>query len=194
MRDQRCRRGVLQLGGGDVAGGFASGLGDLQQRRLILAVHVHAERAVIGFHPGGPGGGGGGGVGHVVRLVGFPVQRVMGVLSGQRQGVDALEVTACAFGVVARGGDLGIPHAVADQQDHVFRRFVRQRRLQRVGLIAGQTAGAARFDEVAARGAIGQAIGIGRGFHRDGGGTEQGGQYGAGDQGYSRLHGVSSLS
>ncbi len=38
----------------------------------------------------------------------FLIQRVVGV-PGQRQSVDALEVTACAFGVVTRGGDLGTP-------------------------------------------------------------------------------------
>ncbi|MNH41858.1 hypothetical protein D3C79_1034360 [compost metagenome] len=52
MRNLSGRRGVLQLGGGDVAGGFTRRLGDFQQRRLVLAVDVNAQRAVIGFYAG----------------------------------------------------------------------------------------------------------------------------------------------
>ncbi|MNJ74517.1 hypothetical protein D3C77_714590 [compost metagenome] len=90
----------------------------------------------------------------------------MGVLAGQRQGIDPFEVTACAFGIVTCASDFRIAHAVADQQDHVFSGFIRQRRLQCSGLIACQTACTAGFGNIATSRAVGGLIII-----SEGGGT-----------------------
>ncbi len=135
MGEQGGGGGVLQLGGGDVAGGLAVELGQLQQVAVRLFVDIHADRAVVRLDPGGPGGGGGGGIGHVVRQAAVLVQGVVGVLAGQRQRIDTLEVAARAARVVARHGDLGVAHAVADQQDHVLRLLLRQRLLQGLGQV-----------------------------------------------------------
>ncbi len=141
--------GVLQLGGGDVAGGLAVELGQLQQVAVRLFVDIHADRAVVRLDPGGPGGGGGGGIGHVVRQAAVLVQGVVGVLAGQRQRIDTLEVAARAARVVARHGDLGVAHAVADQQDHVLRLLLRQRLLQGLGQVLLDAPCAAVFAEFA---------------------------------------------
>ena len=86
--EQRGRRGVLDLRCGDVAGGEALVLGEFEDRLLRFALDVDAERAVVGLGAGGPSGGAGGRVGDVVGLA-VLVQRVGGVRTRQREGVDA---------------------------------------------------------------------------------------------------------
>jgi len=53
--------------------------------------------------------------------MGFLVQRIMRVLAGRRQRIDAFKEAACAFSIVACGGDFRIAPAVADQQNNAFR-------------------------------------------------------------------------
>ncbi|MNZ79835.1 hypothetical protein D3C78_984490 [compost metagenome] len=81
---------------------------------MIFFVNIDAQRAVIGFNPGGPGSCRSRRVGHVIRLAGFFVQRVMGILAGQRQRIDPFKETACTLSVIARSGNFRIAHAVAD--------------------------------------------------------------------------------
>ena len=60
VRDLDRRGRVLDLGGGDVAGGDAGGLGELDQARMRAAVDIDPDRAVGGLGPDRPGGAGGG--------------------------------------------------------------------------------------------------------------------------------------
>lgn len=65
------RGGVLQLGGGNVAGGQPRRFRQLEDGLMRILMNIDAQRAVISLHAGGPGGGGGRRVGHVVRFPGF---------------------------------------------------------------------------------------------------------------------------
>lgn len=44
----------------------------------------------------------------------------MGVLSGDGQCVESLEISACALGEVAGSGDFGVAHAITDEKDYVL--------------------------------------------------------------------------
>ena len=91
---------------------------------MIFFMDIHAQRAVIAFHAGGPGRCGSGGVGDIIRLAGFLIQRIMGVLAGQRQRVNAFKEAARPFCIISRGGDFRIAHSVANQQNNIFSRFI----------------------------------------------------------------------
>ena len=82
MRYQRRGGGVLQLGGGNVAGSQPRRFRQLKDGLMRILMNIDAQRAVISLHAGGPGGGGGRRVGHVVRFPGFFIQRIMRVLPG----------------------------------------------------------------------------------------------------------------
>lgn len=126
MRHQRGRRGILQFCGRDVAGGFTGCFRQFKQRDLICAVDIDANRAVIGFRAGGPGGGRRGRIRYVVWLVRFLVQRVMGVLAGERQRINTGKEAAGPHRLIACRGDFGIAHAIANQQDDILRRAIAQ--------------------------------------------------------------------
>lgn len=105
MCHQSGGRGVLQFGGRDVAGSKAGGFRQLKDGLVIFLVDIDAQRAVIAFDAGGPRRRGRGGIGHIIRLAGFLIQRIMGVLTGQRQRINTFEETARAFGIIACGGN-----------------------------------------------------------------------------------------
>ena len=180
------RSGILDLGGGRVAGGEAVGLGELNEAELRVALDVHGHGVVVGLGAGRPAGAGGGGVGdrgdHAgglgtgelalgilghQRIVGAAAQRERGVLADAAFGglagrglecarladlVEALERAVDAVQVVACDSDLGISHAVADEQDDVLRLRVADRgdalgpavHRQGVHALAVQIVGAAR--------------------------------------------------
>src|SRR6185295_10658583 len=73
--EERGGRGVLDLGGGDVAGGEALRVGQLEDGLLRVALDVDAERPVVRLGAGGPRRCAGGRVGHVIGLA-VLVQRV----------------------------------------------------------------------------------------------------------------------
>ncbi|MNL50160.1 hypothetical protein D3C87_1731500 [compost metagenome] len=84
----------------------------------------------------------------------------MGILPGQWQRIDAFEEATCTFGIISRGGDFGITHTVANQQNNIFSGFLIQRRTQRFGLISSQTACATRLRDIALCNTIIQHAGI----------------------------------
>ena len=54
MGFQHGRGGVLDLGGGDVIGGVAGGLGQFDQVELRIALNVHIHGVVVGLGAGNP--------------------------------------------------------------------------------------------------------------------------------------------
>ncbi|ESS59494.1 hypothetical protein EDP2_3955 [Enterobacter cloacae S611] len=110
---------------------------------MIFVVDIDAQRAVIGFYAGAPRSRRGGRVGDVIGFTAFFVQRVVGVLTSQRQRIDTFKETARPFGIISRGGNFGIAHAVANQQNNIFSRFIVEGITQGGCLIARQTACAA---------------------------------------------------
>ena len=135
MRHLGCRGGVLDFGGGHIAGGLAGGLGQLGQVHLRGAVDIHVQRVVVGLGTGGPCGAGGRGVGHrgdgrLALVLDAVAERERGVLAGANGGVavsgrlsdtvEAIERAVRAMQVVAGDGDFGIAHAIADEQDDVL--------------------------------------------------------------------------
>ena len=139
---------VLDLGGRDVARLHALLLRLFQERLVRLALDVHGDCTVVRLRARGPGGARRGGIRDVVRLA-VLIQGVVRVLAGHREGVDALEETAGALGVVAGDGDLGITHAVADKEDDVLRAGLGNRVPHELRLVAGEAAGATVGGEVA---------------------------------------------
>ena len=105
MRHLRRRRRILQFSRRDIAGGKTRGFRQLKDGLMIFFVDINAQRAVIAFHAGGPRGCRSGGIRHVIRLAGFFIQRIMGVLARQRQGINTFKETACAFGIISCGGN-----------------------------------------------------------------------------------------
>ena len=91
-------------------------------------------------------------VGDVVRLA-VLVQRVGGVLPRQREGVEPGEEAARTLLVVAGEGDLGVAHAVTEQQDHVLGARAVDGVADRLALVAAEPAGAAGGGQFAVRGA-----------------------------------------
>ena len=91
---------------------------------MIFFMDIDAQRAVIAFYAGGPCGSGSGGVGHIIRLAGFLIQRIVGVLASQRQRVNPFKKSARPFCIISRGGNFRIPHPVANQQNNIFSRFI----------------------------------------------------------------------
>ena len=91
---------------------------------MIFFMNIDPQRAVIAFYAGRPGGSGRGGIGDVIRFAGFLIQRIMRVLTGQRQRINALKETAGAFGIIARRRNFRIAHPVANQQNNIFCGFV----------------------------------------------------------------------
>ena len=166
--------GMVQIDRGDDAHGVALLRVELFGDRLVLdrARLVHVDGAGIGLVPGGDGGGGGGGVGGkgigVVghgRAGGFKVHEVQ--IAGAVQD-RALVVVQTGLGlpvvlvgkgshVVGSGLDLGIAHAVANEQKHIFGRGGRPAAAVRGGR------GAALHIALAAVGGAGGAAGQDRG-------------------------------
>ena len=129
--------GVVQVDGGDDAHGVALLAVELLGDGLIFhgAGLVHVDGAGVGLVPGGDGGGGGGGVGgegvgvvgdggagglevHEVQVLGAVQNSALVVV----QAGSGLPVVLVVEGTqeVAGGLDLGIAHAVADEQEHVL--------------------------------------------------------------------------
>ena len=85
----------------------------------------------------------------------------MGVLAGDGEGVDAGELAGGTFGVVAGGGDLGVAHAVADEEDDVLGAGVAHGVPDVVGLVAIEAAGTTVGGDVSFGGAVGEGAGFG---------------------------------
>ena len=120
---------------------------------LRLALDVDAERAVVGLGAGRPRRAAGRRVGDVVRAC-RPCSARSGVLARSAAGRRCpAKLPAGALRVVAGDGDLGVAHAVADQQDDVLRARRVDRLADGVGLIAVEPARAAGGAQVALRGA-----------------------------------------
>ena len=149
MRFEHGRRGILDFGGGHVAGGLACGFGQFEEIELRIAIHVDVHGVVVRLGAGGPRRTGRGGIGDrgdlawvridcetaVVVLADGAVlaavaQRERGVLAGACLGiaertrlayrVETLEVTVGALEVVACDGDFGVAHAIAKEEDDVL--------------------------------------------------------------------------
>ena len=149
VRFEHGRGGVLDFGGGHIAGGLARRLGEFEQVELRVAVHVNVHGVVVGLGAGCPCGAGCGGIGHCGELARVRVgveaavgvladcavaavaaQREGGVLAGAGVGVaefcrladciEAFEVAVRTLEIIAGDGDLGIAHAVTDEQDDVL--------------------------------------------------------------------------
>ena len=177
MRHLGCRGGVLDFGGGHVAGGLAGGLGQLGQVHLRGAVDIHVQRVVVGLGTGGPCGTGGRGVGdrghrRIVLILNARAERERGVLAGANGGVavsgrlsdtvEAIERAVRAMQVVAGDGDFGIAHAIADEQDDVLG----------LGVADGDVLDALR---AAVHGQVGGLLAVGRVGHAAGAGERGGG-------------------
>ena len=139
---------VLDLGGGDVPRLEAALLGQLEERHLLLALDVDGDRAAVGLGARRPAAAAGRGVGHVVGLAGLPVQREGRVLPGEGQAVDAGEAAVRAELVVAGGGDLGVAHAVADEEDDVLGPAALDLLADLLGLVAAEPGGPAVLGEL----------------------------------------------
>ncbi|NLM86004.1 MAG: chromate transporter [Clostridiales bacterium] len=117
--------GVLDVGGGDDAGGFADAARVFQDggQGVFFLITGHANVLVVGFVPGGESGARGGGVGDGAQHIGgLPVgaQHAGGHLI-QRQGDGGVKaVRVVVVGLVPAGqGDAAGAHAVGDQDDDV---------------------------------------------------------------------------
>ena len=149
VRFEHGRGGVLDFGGGHIAGSLACRLGEFEQIELRIAINVDIDRVVVSLSAGCPCGAGCGGIGHCGELARVRVgvetalviladrtvaavaaQREGGVLAGAGIGVaelcrladcvKAFEVAVCTLQVIAGDGDFGIAHAVTDEQDDVL--------------------------------------------------------------------------
>ena len=149
VRFEHGRGGVLDFGGGHIAGGLACRLGEFEQIELRIAINVYIDRVVVSLSAGCPCGAGCGGIGHCGELARVRVgveaalviladrtvaavaaQREGGVLTGAGIGVaelcrladcvKAFKVTVCTLQVIAGDGNFGIAHAVANEQDDVL--------------------------------------------------------------------------
>ena len=149
VRFEHGRGGVLDFGGGHIAGGLACRLGEFEQIELRIAINVYIDRVVVSLSAGCPCGAGCGGIGHCGKLARVRVgveaalviladrtvaavaaQREGGVLTGAGIGVaelcrladcvKAFKVTVCTLQVIAGDGNFGIAHAVANEQDDVL--------------------------------------------------------------------------
>ena len=153
MRFQHGRGGILDFGGGHIAGGFAGRLGQLEEVQLRIAVNINVNGVVVGLGAGGPCGTGCGGIGYGGKLarIGVGDQLAVAILAdgavlaavadgegrvltgaglhvAERAGladrVETVEVAVGALQVVAGDGDFRIAHAVAEEQDDVLRVLV----------------------------------------------------------------------
>ena len=148
VREQRRRGGVLDLGRGDITGGEPLRLGQLEDALVRGTLDIDTECPVVGLGTRGPTRGAGRRIGDVVGLA-VLAQCVRAVLPGQRQRIQAFEKSTGALLIVAGNGDLGITHAVADEQNDVARLAIRDSIANRARLITVESPRTARGAEIA---------------------------------------------
>ena len=148
MRLEHRWRGILNFRSSHVTGGKTLGFGELDKVQLRIAVDVDVDRVVVGLGAGSPSGARSRGVGHgsddasvlvnsaclrILAIAGAGAQRESGVLAGAgfrsvqirlANLVKAIERTIGTMQVITGNRDFRITHAVADEENNVFRRGV----------------------------------------------------------------------